>query len=85
MMISQYFTAEPYPTRRASQPSPHFPEGADARDMRGSRDRLAAVCESHKFVPVHCSQAARSGRDRLRLRQLHSSELQKRSASVFRL
>ena len=42
------------PTRRASQPLPHFLERADARDFRESPDRLAAVCESHKFVPVHC-------------------------------
>jgi len=51
-MIFQYFTAAPYSTRRASQPLPHFLERADARDIRGSRDGLAAVCESHKFVPV---------------------------------
>jgi len=52
MMISQYFTVAPYPTRRASQPLPHFLERADARDFRDSPDRLAAVCESHRFVPV---------------------------------
>ena len=51
-MISQYFTAASYPTRRASQPLPHLRERADARDIRGRPDRLAAVCESHKFVPV---------------------------------
>src|SRR5437764_566504 len=50
-MISQYFTAAPYPIRRASRTLPHFPERADARDIRGSPDRLAEVCESHKFVP----------------------------------
>jgi hypothetical protein len=46
MMISQYFTAAPYPTHRASQPLPHFPERADARDIRGNRDHLAAVFAS---------------------------------------
>jgi hypothetical protein len=52
MMICQYFTAAPYPTRRASQLLPHFPERADARGIHGSPDRPATVCESHKFVPV---------------------------------
>ena len=64
-MISQYFTAAPYPTRRASQPLPHFPEHADARDIRGSPARLAAVFAFNKSARVHCSQVARSGRDRL--------------------
>jgi hypothetical protein len=66
-MISQYFTAAPYPTRRASQPLPHFPERADARDIRGSPDRPAAVFACRKFVPALRSQAIRSNHDRLGL------------------
>jgi hypothetical protein len=64
-MISQSLTCAPYPTRRASQPLPHLPEHVDARDIRGSPDHLATAFVSRKFVPVHCSQAVRSGRDRL--------------------
>jgi hypothetical protein len=38
-MISQDFTAAPYPTRHASQTLPHFPERAGAQDIPGSPDR----------------------------------------------
>jgi hypothetical protein len=41
-----------YPSRRASQPLPEFPERADAQDIRGSRDRLAAVYESLKRLEI---------------------------------
>ena len=51
-MISHYFTAPRYPTRRASQPLPHFLERLDARDIRGSPDHLVPFCQ-HEQLSSH--------------------------------
>jgi hypothetical protein len=51
-MISQYFTGSLSPTRRASQPLLHFPERADAKDIRVNLCHLAVLFVSRRFAPV---------------------------------
>ena len=62
-MISQYFTAR-YPTRRASQPLPHFLERLDARDIRGSPDHPVPFCSTSNCQPDRLTH--RIGRPRTR-------------------
>jgi hypothetical protein len=59
----------------AALPSLRSPAHADAPGMSANRDDPATVFASRKFARVHCSQVARSGRDRLPSQRLHSSEL----------
>ena len=51
-MISQYFTAAPYRTRRASQPLPDFPKRANAAQSRQFEDPCTGISTKACRAPL---------------------------------